>query len=77
VENERFFAPPARRFLPRSNRECASYRIGGTVGVDYDPATVTVLSAGAPVSMWDVAAASAMYELCRLRGLGTEISLYE
>jgi ornithine cyclodeaminase/alanine dehydrogenase-like protein (mu-crystallin family) len=51
--------------------------IGGTVQVDYDPAKITVLSAGAPVSMWDVAAASAIYELCQLRGLGTELSLDE
>jgi alanine dehydrogenase len=51
--------------------------LAGTVGSVFEPGDVRVFGGGAPLAMWDVAAASAMYDLARQIGIGNEISLYE
>jgi hypothetical protein len=47
------------------------------VGSVFGPGDVRIFCGGAPLAMWDVAAASAMYDLARELGIGNEISLYE
>lgn len=49
---------------------------GGTVRAAYDPGRPSVFGGCAPQAMWDVAAAAAVHELARARGLGKEMSLY-
>jgi ABC-type nitrate/sulfonate/bicarbonate transport system substrate-binding protein len=51
--------------------------LAGTVGNVFGQNDVRVFGGGAPLAMWDVAAASAMYDLSRQLGIGKDISLYE
>jgi alanine dehydrogenase len=70
--------PPLRPPLPDSALagDLADI-ISGGVAVPFDPARVSVFAGGAPLAMWDVGAASAVFEVAKRHGLGKEISLYE
>ena len=49
--------------------------VAGTISVPYRPDGVTVFAGCAPLAMWDVAAAAAVFEVARDLGIGKEISL--
>jgi alanine dehydrogenase len=70
--------PPLRDPIPEASivGDLADI-VSGKAQLGYSPAVITVFAGGAPLAMWDVAAASAVFEIAGRLGLGKTISLYE